>query len=79
MLGPSGEGLSNEYLIQTTMSQLFKYNGRWMNLEMLQKIKGEEAAAKQVVVEVVEEVKKPFCDKCDSKGVRHKKECPLYK
>lgn len=24
------------------------------------------------------EIIKPFCDKCDSKGVRHKKVCPLY-
>ncbi len=24
------------------------------------------------------EIIKPFCDKCDSKGVRHKKVCPLF-
>ena len=65
------------------MSQLFKYNGRWMNLEMVQKLKREasvenvvEEVKEPVVTEVVDEVKKPFCDQCDSKGVRHKKECP---
>ena len=50
------------------MAQLFNHNGRWMTLEMVQKLKAEEQT-------VVEEVKKPFCDQCDSKGVRHKKEC----
>lgn len=65
------------------MSQLFNYNGRWMNLEMVQKLKREalaqnvvEEVKEPVVVEVADEVKRPFCDKCDSKGVRHKKECP---
>lgn len=56
------------------MSQLFKHNGRWMNLEMVQKLRGEP-----VVETVVEKVKEPFCKSCDSKGVRHKKECPLAK
>lgn len=53
-----------------------------MNLEMVQKLKREasvenvvEEVKKPVVVDVVGEVKRPFCDQCDSKGVRHKKEC----
>jgi hypothetical protein len=28
---------------------------------------------------VQEEAKEPFCDSCDSKGVRHKKDCPKAK
>lgn len=29
------------------------------------------------ILEILEEGKPPFCSSCTSKGVRHKKECPL--
>ena len=69
------------------MSQLFNYNGRWVNFEMLNKLKKqalsdeavEEKEEVKVEEEVKEEAKEAFCDFCDSKGVRHKKECPLDK
>lgn len=42
-----------------------------------------EEAKKQIEVKEFEDLKKledkPWCDTCNSKGVRHKKECPKYK
>jgi len=55
--------------------QLFEYEGKWVSFEQLTALKKAEVE-KRVVPEVSEIVKKPFCDSCDSKGVRHKKECP---
>jgi hypothetical protein len=57
------------------MAQLFSYNGRWVTLEEIQKSRETDGATDPVV----KEVEKRFCDQCDSKGVRHKKVCPLYK
>lgn len=36
----------------------------------------ETITASTPEVKAVETVKTPWCDSCDSKGVRHKKECP---
>lgn len=42
----------------------------------LEKVKELEAVVEPVSDEVVVEAKKPFCDKCDSKGRFHKSGCP---
>lgn len=44
---------------------------------MVAKAEGKEYVAPEKPK--VEEVKKPFCGSCDSKGVRHKKTCPKNK
>ena len=47
--------------------------------EIEAEIKSEEAPVEtqiETTVENPEPVKPPFCDSCDSKGVRHKRECP---
>lgn len=67
------------------MAQLFSRNGVWMTLERVQELNKQASDPVEVPVEKpVETVetpveKKRFCEQCDSKGVRHKKECPLYK
>jgi hypothetical protein len=62
------------------MAQLFSRNGVWMTLERVQELEKQDIPV-EAPVEVVEAPveKKPFCSQCDSKGVRHKKGCPLYK
>lgn len=37
---------------------------------------GDIPKAEEITVLVVPEAVKPFCDQCDSKGVKHKKICP---
>ena len=58
--------------VETVASSQTKLEVQMMNETQVEEAKVEEA---QPVVEPVK-VKAPFCDTCDSKGIRHKKECP---
>lgn len=50
--------------------------------KVLGEVRAETVSETLVVPTVVQvsdgEIIKPFCDKCTSKGIRHKKDCPLY-
>lgn len=59
-----------EYLAKTLSEGIEAPSPTKMEIEILNR---------QNVEAVVVEEKKFFCDSCDSKGVRHKKECPKNK
>lgn len=53
-----------------------------IELETIKNEINSETVVEKIEPEVITvehtDINKPFCDKCTSKGVRHKKECPLY-